>query len=87
MRLRRLAAVAVYTEADLGAAIGALAQAGGQRVTVTDGQRRVTGILTADAIVSAYLTAHQESRPVVGNCSVRVPDDVGLRGPAYAPGR
>jgi hypothetical protein len=79
VRLRRLAAVAVYTEADLGAAIGALAQAGGQR--------RVTGILTADAIVGAYLTAHQESRPVVGNCSVRVTDDVGLRGPAYAPGR
>jgi CIC family chloride channel protein len=51
------AAGTVAETADLGAAIDALTQAGGQWVTVTDGQRRVTGVLTAGAVVRAYRRA------------------------------
>jgi predicted transcriptional regulator len=49
--------------ADLGEAIDALLQAGGQWVTVTDDQRHVTGILTAGAVVRAYRDAVQAAAP------------------------
>jgi H+/Cl- antiporter ClcA/CBS domain-containing protein len=51
------AAGTVADSADLGAAIDALTLSGGQWVTVTDGQRRVTGVLTAGAVVRAYRRA------------------------------
>jgi CBS domain-containing protein len=56
----------VHAEADLAEAIDALTQAGGQWVTVTDDQRRVTGIVTAGAIVHAYRNAVREPGPVSG---------------------
>ncbi|MGH3249909.1 MAG: chloride channel protein [Trebonia sp.] len=51
----------VSATAALGTGIDALLQAGGQWVTVTDSQRRVTGILSAGAIVRSYRHALQAS--------------------------
>jgi H+/Cl- antiporter ClcA/CBS domain-containing protein len=48
------AAATVHETADLSEAIDALMDAGGQWVTVTDDERRVTGILTAGAVVRGY---------------------------------
>jgi CIC family chloride channel protein len=51
----------VSATAALGTGIDALMQAGGHWVTVTDGQRRVSGILSAGAIVRSYRNALQAS--------------------------
>jgi DNA/RNA-binding domain of Phe-tRNA-synthetase-like protein len=51
----------VHEAANLNEAIDALTQAGGQWVTVTDDQRRVTGVLTAGAVVRSYRDAVQEA--------------------------
>jgi predicted transcriptional regulator len=53
----------VSAKAHLSEAIDALIGAGGQWVTVTDDERRVTGILTAGAVVRAYRDAQEASAP------------------------
>lgn len=53
----------VSDKAGLSEAIDALIAAGGQWVTVTDDRRRVTGILTAGAVVRAYRGAQEASVP------------------------
>jgi predicted transcriptional regulator len=58
-----LSAQTVSADADLHEAIDALNGAGGQWVTVTDGQRRVAGILTAGAVVRLYRDAVEASEP------------------------
>lgn len=55
----------VSAEADLREAIDALNGAGGQWVTVTDEHRRVTGILTAGAVVRVYRRAVEASELTV----------------------
>jgi H+/Cl- antiporter ClcA/CBS domain-containing protein len=55
------AAGTVSASADLSEAIDALIGGGGQWVTVTDDERRVTGILTAGAIVRDYRDAVRSS--------------------------
>ncbi|MBO0819778.1 MAG: chloride channel protein [Nocardiopsaceae bacterium] len=51
----------VSATADLSEAIDALISGGGQWVTVTDDERRVTGILTAGAVVRGYRDAVRAS--------------------------
>lgn len=59
-------ASSVPSTAALGTAIDALAQAGGQWVTVTDSRRHVTGILSADALVRSLGSgAHAHQRQPV----------------------